>query len=65
MANYGVVSVTGATATKVCQCHTAGLHRRYLVRNNNLAMFNDYYTFVDANILSTSTVNGPPDMLIQ
>jgi hypothetical protein len=29
MADYGVVSVTGATATNVCQSNTAGLHRRY------------------------------------
>jgi len=65
MANYGTVSVTGATATNVCQCNTAGLHRRYLVTNNNLAMYNDYYTFDDNNLLSTSTVNGPPDLLFQ
>jgi hypothetical protein len=65
MANYGVVSVSGATATNVCGCNTAGLHRRYLVTNNNLAMWNDYYTFDDNNLLSTSTVNGPPNMLFQ
>jgi hypothetical protein len=65
MANYGVVSVTSATATNVCGCNTAGLHRRYLVTNNNLAMWNDYFTFDDNNLLSTSTVNGPPNMLFQ
>lgn len=65
MADYGVVSVTGATATNVCQSNTAGLHRRYPGTNNNLAIFNDYYTFDGNNILSTSTVNGSPAMLFE
>lgn len=65
LADYGDISVGSATATNVCQCNTAGPHRRYLVTTNNLTMFNDYYTFDDNNLLSSSPINEPPNLIFQ
>ena len=65
MANYGDISVGSSTAGNVCQCNTAGLHRRYLVTNNNLEMLNEYYTFDDNNLLSASPIPNPPNLIFQ